>query len=62
MKTDLIKKIESLDEQFDNYFSKFQSETENKATEYNTLIKDNADSAKQINQNQREINRLKEQT
>lgn len=62
MKSDLIKKIEELDRQFEASFAKFVSETESKASAYEQLIEQNAQSSNMINHFQRDINRLKEQT
>jgi len=38
MKHDLIRKIEELDKEFDSSFSKFVSDTENRAKEYDDLL------------------------
>tara|TARA_B110000285_G_C15056534_1_gene579910 strand:+ start:373 stop:609 length:237 start_codon:yes stop_codon:yes gene_type:complete len=38
MKHDLIRKIEELDKEFDSSFSKFVSDTENRAKEYDELL------------------------
>ena len=62
MKSDLIRKIEDLDKKFEGTFSKFISETEGKAKEYNELIKKNSENSARINSQQRTINRLREQT
>jgi DNA anti-recombination protein RmuC len=60
MKSDLIRKIELLDKQFSNTFSKYCSETHQKAKEYDKLIQLNANDSKDINNYQRKINRLRE--
>jgi hypothetical protein len=60
MKSDLIRKIEDLDKQFEGTFAKFVSETEAKAQAYENLIEQNAQSSNDINTKQRDINRLKE--
>lgn len=62
MKHDLIKKIEELDKEFEVSFNKYVADTENKAEGYKTLLEKNGNSAEEINNKQREINRLKEQT
>lgn len=41
MKHDLIRKIEDLDKEFDSSFSKFVSDTENRAKEYDNLLNAN---------------------
>jgi len=41
MKHDLIRKIEELDKEFDSSFSKFVSDTENRAKEYDELLQAN---------------------
>jgi hypothetical protein len=41
MKHDLIRKIEELDKEFDSSFSKFVSDTENRAKEYDDLLQAN---------------------
>lgn len=38
MKHDLIRKIEELDKEFDSSFSKFMSDTENRAKDYDDLL------------------------
>merc|ERR1712166_45473 len=62
MKHDLIKKIEDLDKEFEISFNKYVADTETKADGYNLLLEKNGASAETINNSQREINRLKEQT
>ena len=61
MKHDLIKKIEDLDKEFEVNFNRYVSETETKAEYYKKLLEDNEKSSQQINNYQRQINRLKEQ-
>lgn len=61
MKHDLIKKIELLDQQFEKNFQQFVSDTETKAESYDELLRANQDSSKNINDYQKQINRLKEQ-
>ena len=41
MKHDLIRKIEELDKEFDSSFSKFVSDTENRAKDYDYLLQKN---------------------
>ena len=41
MKHDLIRKIEELDKEFDSSFSKFLSDTENRAKDYDDLLQKN---------------------
>ena len=41
MKHDLIRKIEELDKEFDSSFSKFLSDTESRANDYDTLLQQN---------------------
>ena len=62
MKHDLIKKIEELDKEFEQSFNKYVNDTETKADTYKDLLEKNGKSADEINNKQREINRLKEQT
>ena len=62
MKHDLIRKIEDLDKEFDVSFTKFVTDTENKADQYDKLLTENQESSDQINNYQRKINRLKERT
>jgi hypothetical protein len=62
MKHDLIKKIEELDKEFEVNFNKYVADTDIKAKGYKTLLEKNGQSADEINNKQREINRLKEQT
>ena len=61
MKHDLIKKIELLDQQFEKNFQQFVSDTETKAESYDELLRANQKSSKDINDYQKQINRLKEQ-
>lgn len=61
MKHDLIKKIEDLDRDFEVNFNKYVSETETKAGNYKKLLIENEISSAEINNYQRQINRLKEQ-
>jgi hypothetical protein len=61
MKHDLIKKIEDLDKDFEVNFNRYVSDTENKSTEYKSLLKENEKASEENNKRMRNITRLKEQ-
>lgn len=62
MKHDLIKKIEDLDSEFEHSFTQFVNETDDRAKHYDELLQSNQEKSEQINKNQKDINKLKEQT
>ena len=62
MKHDLIKKIQDLDKEFDMNFKKYVTDTEARANSYNENLKKNEEDSVKINDHQRQITRLKEQT
>lgn len=61
MKHELIKKIEDLDKDFEVNFNHYVAETEQKASEYKTLLQENQQSTDKISEVTNDINRLKEQ-
>jgi len=62
MKHELIRKIEEMDTEFEHTFNAYEAETKSEAASYENLLKRNEKNSLEINQKQRAINRVKEQT
>lgn len=62
MKSDLMKKINELDKEFEVYFKRYLAETETRSADYSKLVADNIETSKSIGILSQKINTSKLRT